>query len=239
MASPGSDTSFTSNFAEVGSQGSDFLHCDLDSMDCDPGHDFSSYMPGYLTSEAVEGFSEPRDSDLVSAYIHALHRLEVAQAHMRQVIAQQQGLDLPSIYSEIDARSPELITEETQFTEPVFGPSFTESGPPIDPTMEDEQGLGAISPTPDCVDKGKGKMVDKGKGRARDRGKPYFRERPPLHMRYGSSFRDSYLPMLTSWPPLTNVDPMAHLLTGLRQGSMESGGFSGDPSGSGVPHHDD
>lgn len=134
--------------------------------------------------------------------------------------------------------------------------------PPLLEPAEDLGGMNGISSVPEyAANKGKGRQVedeagkeiaegrtlDKGKGKSRDRGKtrasPYPDSRERLHLR--TSLSGLGLPSL--FPSyLMNVggcteDAMPDLLTGLhnRPIPFPAGHFSGDPSGCGVPHHDD
>ena len=182
------------------------------------------------------------DYDPLSQYLLAVRAVHAAQARLRclEMIGEQRGFGLANTYSSGLGFDPtetlELSPEDTW----LGGLSCSESEPVdlpplIDYSMDVEKGVGAAL---DRVDKGKGKAVDKarGKEKGKERGKPYFRQRPPLHMKYESTDPDTYL---AGRPSLFTDDAMAELLAVFRGRSAMVGGFSGDPSGSGVPHHDD
>jgi hypothetical protein len=133
----------------------------------------------------------------------------------------------------------------------------------VTPLLEPSEGLGgidAISSCPeDATSKGKGREVDnetgkenkegrtmgkakdKGKGKARASPYPDLRER--LHLRtttLGLGLPPLFPSYLTNTGDCTD-DAMPNLLAGLRTRSFPfpADHFSGDPSGCGVPHHDD
>lgn len=93
------------------------------------------------------------------------------------------------------------------------------------------------------LDKGKAKATDKGKSKPTSRGSPYLRSTPHLRTSLGLDLPSLFPPYLINVPGC-NDEAMTDLLSGLRHGSTRlalfpDDRFPGDPSGCGVPHHDD
>jgi hypothetical protein len=89
-------------------------------------------------------------------------------------------------------------------------------------------------------DKGKGRPRDKGKGKARASPYPDYHERLLRRTSSGLGLPPLIPSYITSIGGCTD-DAMGDLLAGLRPGPsfLPDNHFPGDPSGCGVPHHDD
>jgi hypothetical protein len=88
-----------------------------------------------------------------------------------------------------------------------------------------------------ALEKGKGKARDKGKARA----SPYPRERSHLRAAAGIDWRSLFSGSFPTNTGSYSNDTTSNLLTQFRNHPLlfSEGHFAGDPSGCGVPHHDD
>jgi hypothetical protein len=87
---------------------------------------------------------------------------------------------------------------------------------------------------------GEGRALEKGKGRAKGKGKarisPYPRERPHLRAEWQPLFAGSFLMNTGACSNITTSNMLAEFRN--HPLLFSEGHFSGDPSGCGVPHHD-
>jgi hypothetical protein len=91
------------------------------------------------------------------------------------------------------------------------------------------------------LDKGKGRARDRGKSKATSRGNPYLRSTPHLRTLLGLDLPSLFPRYLTNVPGCTD-EAMSDLLSGFRNthpSLFPDDRIPGDPSGCGVPHHDD